>query len=372
MAKKTNCVIGGKEYYKINRKVGKKQNKHGEWVNAYKTFYGSSKKEAEAKYDVYMRNQTGSVNDKCIGEIIDEWISTNFLQSDLAEGTKRRYLDAYNNLFRCKKIAGKKIEDISPLDLQTHYNNPEFTRSTVKALHNLLRRFYRYAELTGLHRDITNCIKPPKAVQKSGMREIEVWDNEEIKKVIAALEGRTLRFLIIMAANTGMRIGELLALTYSDIENGFVTVNKAVSETHLDGSYVSQKVTKTVSSNRVIPLSDAVLKEFEIHKKLHKAEMIKEGYITHNIFTTSTGKLYYQRNVRRALERLYKRIGIQGHHFHCFRDTFATNLSNAGVPIEETSALLGHSDITVTAQYYVHINADRKRDAVEKIAACSL
>ena len=57
MAKKTNCVINGKEYFRIYRKVGKKKNKDGLWVDDRKAFYGSCKSEAEAKYNEYMRKK---------------------------------------------------------------------------------------------------------------------------------------------------------------------------------------------------------------------------------------------------------------------------------------------------------------------------
>ena len=73
-----------------------------------------------------------------------------------------------------------------------------------------------------------------------------------------------------------------------------------------------------------------------------------------------------------ALERLYKRIGVPYHKFHSFRHTFATNLSRAGVPIEETSALLGHSSIEMTAKYYVDISTKRKMEAMKKVVGFSL
>ena len=72
------------------------------------------------------------------------------------------------------------------------------------------------------------------------------------------------------------------------------------------------------------------------------------------------------------MSRLYKRIGVEPHKFHAFRHTFGTNLSRASVPIEETSKLMGHSDISITAKYYVYVNAERRRAAVDKIVGYSL
>ena len=136
-------------------------------------------------------------------------------------------------------------------------------------------------------------------------------------------------------------------------------ISKQVSEKGADGKAVAPYLdsTKSLCSNRVIPLSAAVLMEFEAHKRVHKKEMLANGYRTINIFTTSSGNYYYRRNVSRALKRLYERIGVPYHRFHAYRHTFGTNLSRAGVPIEETCRLMGHENINVTMKYYINVEA---------------
>ena len=375
MARKTNCKINGKEYYRIYRKVGMKPGPYGIWVDDRKAFYGSSKKEAEEKYAAYMKKkQVGISESTCLGEIIDQWHETVFMPSGLAEGTKENYSRAYKKHFRSAPIAGRLPEDVTALDLQEFYNASGLTYGALKPLNNFLRRFYKYAELTGICKDITGCVTVPKNNPgPSDNDDIDVWSDEDLKKVINALEGNTLRLLIVLAVNTGARISELLALTYNDIRDNMLYINKQVSEVKSDGvSGIHITEPKTSCSNRVIPLSDPVMAEIRKHTALHKAQMLQNGYRTDFIFTTSNGSLYYRRNVARALQRLYKRIGIPYHKFHAYRHTFGTNLSRAGVPIEETAKLMGHADITVTARYYIGVNANRKREAVQKIATYSL
>lgn len=125
---------------------------------------------------------------------------------------------------------------------------------------------------------------------------------------------------------------------------------------------------KTSSSYRSIPLTKSTIQEIEAHKAWQRREMMEKGYRTEYLFTTSTGAWYLRRNVKKALDRLCKREGLPHHKFHAFRHTFGTNLSRAGVPIEEVSELMGHSRIETTAKYYINIDADRKREAVEKLA----
>ena len=381
MAKKTNCTVNGKDYYRICRKVGKKLNKCGVWVDDYRNFYGASKREAEEKYNTFMqRKDNGVVSGKCLGELIQEWIDNIFSESKLATGTKYGYIRSYQHLFTGCSLAGRMIDEVSAMDLQLFYNQLIENGSaagSVKHMHNLLVRFYKYVELNGIGRNITTSVTVPNRDRAPAVDlgdDLTIWSDKDIRLVINALSGTTMRFVVVLAVNTGARISELLALTYDDIHDNLLYINKQLSEKDPDGKTAVPHLdkTKSINSNRVIPLSDAVLREYAMHKLIHQKEMLKNGYRTSNIFTTGTGTYYYKRNVTRSLQRLYKRIGVRYRKFHAFRHTFGTNLSRAGVPIEETCKLMGHSSINVTMKYYIHVDAQRRLDAVEKIAAFSL
>lgn len=377
MAKKTNYVSNGKECYRIRATVGKKLDKHGIWVDDVKAFYGSCKSEAEQKQMEYMKKMDqGSLSDEYLGILMDKWIEEVFKVSDYANSTKRKYIAAYKKVLRSSRPAGMRICEVNAFHIQSVYNNSDVCESTLRAANNLLKLFYKYAELNSICRDITNSVTVPKKNDEvKNSDKIEVWDDDDLKKVIAALEGSTLRLLIVLAVNTGARFAELLALTYDDILNDTLYINKQLSEvSKIDNEDVKLHITETKTPNsvRAIPLSKAVMDEVEQHKLLHKTEMMANGYRTNNVFTTSHGTYYYKRNISRSIVRLCKRIGATYHKFHAFRHTFGTNLSRAGVPIEETSKLMGHKDISITAKYYVNVDADRRRDAVEKIVDYSL
>lgn len=375
MAKKTNTVKNGKEYYRICRKVGKKLNKKGQWVDHYKDFYGSGKAEAEAKYNAYMSaiEKDRNLSDKCLGEIIDSWIDSTFKRSNYAAGTIYRYIGAYESNFRNEPIAGKKAEDLTSLDLQSWVNNCTACYSAKRRTLNLLRQFFKYAEMNNICRDISQgvILKKPKENDNNRYNKIDVWQVEDLQRLLKALDGHRLKLLVVLAVNTGARFSELLALTYDDFNNGVMTINKQVDENDENSGIVLSK-TKSGNSNRVIPLPDAILDEIETHKQWHTKEMKKNGYKTNNVFTTNAGNYYYRRNIQRALTRLYKRNNIPYHKFHAFRHTFGTNLSRLGIPIEETAALMGHSDISITAKYYIEVSANRKKNALEKMAGLTL
>lgn len=247
----------------------------------------------------------------------------------------------------------------------------EVCYSTKRALHNFVTRFYKYADLSGICPNITRSLVVPKSESEFQADVIEVWDDDDLNKVIDALEGSPLRLLVILAVQTGARFAELLALTYDDIADNALSVNKQLYEVKVVGQkkrVLHLEPVKSKSSNRVIPLSDDVMYEVEQHRKLQKALMKKNHYDCQGyLFTTSHGTFYYKRNVVRALKRLYKRIEVPYHKFHAYRHTFGTNLSRAGVPIEVTSKLMGHASIDVTAKYYINVEAERRRDAIESI-----
>lgn len=377
MARKTNVTINGKDYYRIYRKIGMKRNAEGLWVPDYKNFYGSCKSDAEEQYKRFMeRKGQGDVNTKCLGELIDEWIDAVFDSCSLSDNTKQLYKSAYERIMQNDPIAGRRPEEVSALDLQQFYNaKATGAGGNIKALNGLLRRFYRYADINGLCKDITHAVTVPHIqAHTKKANSVEVFEDEEVKKIIAALKGTTLRFLIVLAVNTGARFSELLALTYDDITDGQLIINKQLTEAkNADGVSIPHiDKTKTASSNRVIPLSKAVLQELKTHRAIHEKEQRKNKYTSSNIFTSAAGTYYYRRNIVARLKRLYDSIGVPYHNFHCYRHTFGSNLSRAGVPIEETAKLMGHTNIQVTAQYYINVSDKRKQSAINKIAKYTL
>lgn len=385
MAKKTNCTINGKDYYRIYRKVGMKRDKRGLWVPDRKAFYGSCKSEAEAEYQKYIdRKKSGISGDRRIfGAIAEGYIYNVFVNNkSYAASTKQQYINAFKRHILTSRLAGLYVDEITSLDIQQVYNDMDCAPAGLKNVHNLMRLLYRYLSVEGISRDLTaNLVLPDKEpcaeAQKTSVSNDEavvVRSDDELRKIFDGLKGHRLRFLVIMAVHTGCRISELLALTYNDISGNMLSVNKQLSKELVIeplGVKTRDAVTdrqKTTTSQRTLPLNSVVLRELEDHRLWHLNEMMKRGYRTEYIFTTSNGTLYGRRNVLRALERVYKRVGVPCKAFHVYRHTFGTNLCKNGVPIQTASKLLGHKDINMTAKYYVNVGMDEKVKAVETIA----
>ena len=384
MAKKTNCTINGKDYYRISRKVGMKRNKQGLWVDDKKAFYGSCKREAEEKYQKFMeRKKPGISSDRRLfGELADFYIYNVFIHdANYADATKQQYINAFKAHIASSRIAGLHIDELTSMDLQELYNNMECAPAGLRKTHNLMRLLFKYLSVEGICRDLTQNLvlpdKPPcEQAKKSSVGdngEIITRSDEEIEKILQGTLGHRLRLLVVMGINTGCRISELLALTYSDISGSILTVNKQLTKKltieplETTSELILSRRQKTPTSTRTIPLNAFTLREIEIHKNWQRLEMMQKGYRTEQIFTTSTGHFYDRRNVGRALDRVYKRIGVPCKSFHVYRHTFGTNLCKNGVPIQTTAKLLGHKDINMTAAYYVNVDMEEKLKAIKTI-----
>lgn len=198
---------------------------------------------------------------------------------------------------------------------------------------------------------------------------IERYSVPEYRKIVEyVLANPTPRNLgILLTICTGMRIGELCALRWEDIDvaNRSISVNKTMSRLYLlDNVGTNKKNTvieigspKTTSSNRIIPIMKEI---FPIVKKF-AAVCNPEYYIC-----TCTEKFVEPRTLRNYYyDFIINQVKLD--HcikFHGLRHTFATTLIESKMDIKTVSTILGHSDIGTTLNVYVHPSEEAKRDAI--------
>lgn len=373
MANKTNVTINGNEYYQLRRKVGMKKNKAGKWVADYRLFYGKSKKEALAKYEEFKRSVAPDAK-KPAGEVIEWFITNVFSVNDKLSGnTKTLYINAYKAVFEGSKLIGQPLKDVTGADLQDVISGSGSAPTTVHQAVKLIRRFYKYAAAQNIVTDITGDLVLPPVKQKKQDQTIDTFTDAELKKFINDTpKDHRLRLLVILAINTGARIGELLALTYDDVTGDQIRINKALQEVApVRGSDDKTDLiigsTKTRSSVRSIPINEDVAQAVAEHKAWHLAEMEKNGYKTDFVFTTSSGSLYYKSSVRKHFTRLCRLVGVPVKGFHTFRHTFGSRLAANGIPIQTVSKLMGHDNIVTTSKYYINIEDQEKRNAINAL-----
>ena len=158
-----------------------------------------------------------------------------------------------------------------------------------------------------------------------------------------------------MLVFTGLRIGELLALRWRDVdlESGVLRVTRSVYEGHFDEP-------KTARSRRSVPLG---AKAIEILLARKPAGVDPEGLI----FSTRTGTVFERHNLSLAPPSACKRLGLTGLSWHWLRHANATLLDAVGTPLGTVQALLGHASAEITREIYLHSLPADARTAVQKV-----
>lgn len=181
----------------------------------------------------------------------------------------------------------------------------------------------------------------------------KVFSNDEIKLIISKLETAEKPMFIglLIALYSGIRIGELSALKYSDIINNNIYINKTLQRNYIDGkTKISITTPKSIKSNRIIPLHESIL-------------IVND---TDNYVLTNSQKAMEPRLIRYHYTKLLKELNIKHRPFHYLRHTFATNLINNTGDIKTVSELLGHSSVSVTMDIYTHTNQKNKQKCINK------
>ena len=180
-------------------------------------------------------------------------------------------------------------------------------------------------------------------------KQIEIFEKDEQIALINHLQSNInpRNFGILLCIHTGMRIGELCALKWSDIDlmNRTVKIDKTMIRTYtkLDGSVLRVTPPKSRSSNRVIPLNSTIMYYANLLQCDDETYVISgsDHYIEPNKY-----RLYYN--------RILKNLGIEHKKFHSLRHTFATRCIECGCDYKSLSQLLGHSNVAITMNLYVH------------------
>ena len=166
---------------------------------------------------------------------------------------------------------------------------------------------------------------------------------------------------ILLALNSGLRLGELCALRWSDIDlhAGFLRVEREVQRLYEKGcTRLIVQPPKSESSCRRIPLPADMLSLLAAHKPKNA-----DGIC----LLTETAAPLEPRTMQNRYRALLKRAGIPYRNFHALRHTYATRCIEQNVDTKSVSELLGHSDVRITLQTYVHVSLRHKQQAVQSI-----
>ncbi len=206
--------------------------------------------------------------------------------------------------------------------------------------------------------------------------QIRVLSFEDFKKleVFLLAEINASKLGILLCMYTGMRLGEICALQWSDIclKTGVVKIRKTVQRVR--NTSVEQKsktkiifdTPKTRYSNRDIPLPQNILMLLQ--------HFFRAQHICSSAYLLSGNPHKYMdpRTYQNHFQKYLQESGIEKNNFHVLRHTFATRCVGSGIDAKTISEILGHASVTITLNRYVHSCLERKRIEIEKIASHSV
>lgn len=194
-------------------------------------------------------------------------------------------------------------------------------------------------------------------------RKITAFEKNEQDKIVRfCIESRRKNHMgIIICLFTGIRLGELLALTWQDVDfhRRMLHINKTLVNIQVDGKYkLIADSPKTNTSIRIIPLAASLI---SLLKKL------KRNSISDYVLANKFGGMLDPRSYQRAYKRVLNRIGIPYKNFHALRHTFATRALELGMDVKTVSDILGHKSPTVTLVRYAHSLLTYKANMMNKL-----
>ena len=232
--------------------------------------------------------------------------------------------------------------------------------NTVFGIASVLKQGFKFALIQDLIiKDPTLSLKLPQATEK----EVQALTRDEQKTIEEyCLKHNKSNYLgIIICLYTGIRLGELLALTWDDInfEDKLLYIKKTSYTSKVNGkNQIIIDKPKTKKSNRIIPIPDKLLVLLQIQKRASSCDYI---------IATKQNKMVETRSYQRTFESILSKCRIKHYNFHCLRHTFATRALELGMDIKTLSEILGHTNVAITLNRYAHSLLDYKIQEMNKI-----
>lgn len=235
-------------------------------------------------------------------------------------------------------------------------------------LNNINRRILQYGVTMQAiqHNPARDVIIPRK--QQNKEHKVKFFSNQELKQFLDYLDNLDLssyeNFFDYVLYKTllasGCRIGEALALEWSDIDlkKGIISISKTLNR------YQETNTPKSKAGLREIDIDKATVSLLKQYKKRQQVQSWQLGRSESIVFTPFTTKYAYACLLRKRLQSHFKAAGVPDIGFHGFRHTHATIMLYAGIEAKDLQYRLGHSNISMTLNTYVHATKEGAKKAV--------
>ena len=379
----------GSVYYdeKRTKWVGEVQWTDKQGIRRRKKFSGQKKTIVKNKLDDFKRQIILSSDELIASDITFQEFADNWLRNILVNKLKptsftRKEITLTQQVY--PYLGNIPITQITHNDIQDMINSLHqkgFSYSTIKKAYEAVNGCFKEFRIkTSSYVNPCEGISMPTNI-KNEVSNITFFNSEQRNLIIKEAKrkyktGKSVYRLghsIILLMFTGLRISELLALTWNDIdfENNSISINKsAVISKEVDKkgishySLINQNNTKTRSGNRIVPLNKVAL------DSIREIQLINGN--NQYVMSTASGRQVTPRNINRLFHSILKQTGIADEvnsycGVHTLRHTFASMLFQNGCDVKIVSEILGHSNTKITENIYIHVIQEQKIKAINDI-----
>lgn len=328
---------------------------------------GPGRSPAEADSFPNSRAPVGMDGRVTVGQFLARW-----LEDTARPAVRASTFDSYASYVSKHLIPdlGKvKLAALTPAQVQAMLSKKRAAGLSPRIQQNIraiLRRALGQAMTWGMvGRNVATLIHPPRMVR----HEIQPLTPEHACQFLAAVSGDRLEARYTVAVSLGLRQGEALGLRWQDIDldAGVMRVNMALQRTV--GEY-RQVEPKTEKSRRVLPLPHAAVAALKTQRMKQLEERVASmvwGNTWGLVFTTDAGFPLEGTSVTHRFPKILERAGLPKARFHDLRHTCASLLLAQGLSLREIMEVLGHSQISLTANLYSHVMPTALRNAADRM-----
>lgn len=274
-----------------------------------------------------------------------------------------------------KKFGDLHIMDITPKDMQHVQQTLSGSGRTTETVNNIMAHlkhvFNAAVRDETIERNPCACIVNLKRTEKPARETIHrALTQEETEKFFAAAKDRNSPYynLFCMMIQSGMRVGEIGALTPFDIDEraGLIHVRRTITRDEYS-RYILGDAVKTEAGRRDIPVTEGMREAIKNQRVFNR--MLHGNKNLETVFVSPEGTLLRDYTVDREMKRICKEAGIERVTSHAFRATFATRfIEQRPEDYKALSEILGHSNISITLNLYTHVMEERKREAMRNVS----
>ncbi|HAQ64139.1 MAG TPA: hypothetical protein DCR23_06730 [Ruminococcaceae bacterium] len=297
-----------------------------------------------------------------IKQIYDEKLAMNEIQP-------QTYYRTMETVKLCKEINDIPVQKIDSTAIkQLLLSKVDYANSTIKKMYIILNQCFKEALKRKIITDNPMLdVRKPKSTKKT--KKIRALTLDEQKKLVEVIRNENVRYAeqMLISMFTGMRMGEINALSVNDLNTNFnfINIDKTISKGEHGEAFVNDTA-KTENGNRQIPINETVRPVIE--------KVISEYKATDDnvLFHTSAGTLIATSVVNTEFRRIVNKYNIQDKtvkgdlSLHSLRHTYATRCIESGMPPKVLQHLMGHSDIKVTLDTYADVFDNFQSISVEQ------